>query len=113
MTVLAVSTRVPKTENTLERPPAQSEQAMQSVAAPARDLYLKAHYLRHQESPASLAEALEIIEQSIALSPEFAVAHAFLAEVLFLHVERGLLAPDAGFARGREAARRALDLDPD
>jgi DNA-binding winged helix-turn-helix (wHTH) protein len=109
ITVLTIPTRFPKTEGAINQQPAQLEQP----ATPAYDLYLKARYLLYQESPTSLAEALEAIEESIALSSQFAAAHAFRAEVLFLQVERGLLAPEDGFARGREAGQRALDLDPD
>ena len=84
-----------------------------TVNPKAYDLYLKARYLRNQASPESVSGAVESLERSIELSPEYAKAHAALAEVLFLQVELGLLPADIGFSKGLESAERALALDPD
>jgi serine/threonine-protein kinase len=53
----------------------------------------------------------ELYEQAIALDPRFALPHAALAEYYHIvHSRSGN--PSEALARGRESARRALDLDP-
>ena len=103
--VAAVATRIEGRAVTIE--------ALPAVNPDAYDLYLKARFLRQRETADDLVQAVTTLEQAIVLSPDFAPAYTLLAELRFTQVEQGLLPSSIGFARGREAAEKALALDPD
>ncbi len=88
--------------------------ATRAVDREALDLYLRAVALRR---PTDLVAswgppAIELLERSVALDPDFAEGWLALAEV---HVALGAVGFGAGsrddFVRAREAAQRALELD--
>ena len=79
----------------------------------ARAAYLhgRFHWTRR---PRESTKALKHLERAVALAPDFAPAHAALADVYNTlgSWESGALAPDDAFPRARQAAQRALALDP-
>ena len=83
-----------------------------SVDREARDSFLLGSYLLRRHDRDSWERSLTHLQRAIELDPEFADAHAALADC---H-QRGVLShmvDQAGLARAVEAAERALTLDPD
>ena len=78
---------------------------------PAYEAYLKARFQQWKLTPESLEAAKRYYERAIELDPEFALAYAGRADCFIVQVSvsgRGIdLMP-----RAREAARKALELDP-
>jgi TolB-like protein/Tfp pilus assembly protein PilF len=77
------------------------------------ELYLRARHLWNQRRPAALRSAIQYFEEAIARDPDFALAHAGLADV---YVVRPFADPTVPALPSAEsamaAARRALELDP-
>jgi TolB-like protein/Tfp pilus assembly protein PilF len=77
------------------------------------ELYLRARHLWNQRRPAALRSAIQYFEEAIARDPNFALAHAGLADV---YVVRPFTDPTVPALPSAEsamaAARRALELDP-
>jgi serine/threonine-protein kinase len=78
----------------------------------AYDYYLKGRYYWRRRTPAALARSIEYFEAAIAADPGSALGHAGLADAYTLEVEYGAIDPTEGTPRARDAARRAIDLDP-
>lgn len=78
----------------------------------ARDLYLAANYQLALRTASGLRRAAHLYTRSIANDPRFAAAHAGLAKAYALLVEYRILPCDEGYSASREAARKALELDP-
>jgi serine/threonine-protein kinase len=74
----------------------------------AYEIYLKARSLMKERGPALLL-AIELLEQAVALDPEFAAALAHLAHALILSSFWGMSPPDQVTARARWAAAAALE----
>ena len=96
----------------------QAKLAVQPAAArqhipkvPAYEAYLKARFYQWKVSSENLARAKEYYEQAIALDPDFALAHAGYADSFVIQVGLGGSAHRL-MPLAREAAQRALDLDP-
>ena len=80
----------------------------------AYEAFLKGRHLWYRRSPDALTRSVELLQQSISLDPGHALAYAGLADVyatmgwdLF-----GLSAPSESFPKARQAAQKALDIDP-
>jgi len=73
----------------------------------AYELYLKARPLMKERGP-SLLTAIDLLEQAVALDPEFAPALADLAQTLILSSFWGMSSPDRITARAKWAAASAL-----
>jgi adenylate cyclase len=77
------------------------------------ELYLRGRHLWNQRRPAALRSAIQYFEEAIARDPNFALAHAGLADV---YVVRPFTDPTVPALPSAEsamaAARRALELDP-
>ena len=82
-----------------------------TASVEAYDLYLRGHAFVKQRGLA-LLRAADCLEQAIALDPDFALAHAELAEALTLMSLYGIVFPADIAERARRAASRALELDP-
>ncbi len=117
----------PVAEPVTQAPPAArpkpAEAAPPDVPKPAepptRDvdaytLYLKGRYHWNRRTNDSMRTAVGLFEQALAHDPDFAPAHAGLADCYTLlgWVAFGGLAPHEAFPKARAAARRALALDP-
>src|SRR5262249_5726703 len=78
----------------------------------AYQAYLKArHYEWTTPSPEWLEKTRECFEQAAALDPEFSLPYVGLAEYYHI-VSTFLIHPRKAVALGRQAAQRALQLDP-
>jgi TolB-like protein/Tfp pilus assembly protein PilF len=86
-----------------------------AVEPAVHELYLRGRAHWRTRSAEGLARAVELLEAAVAQDPEFALAHAALADAYT--VARGYGAIDMpwaeAYARAGLAAERALELDPD
>ncbi len=82
--------------------------------AKAYSLYLEGRYLWNKRPGDVVWQALERFEEAIKLDPEFAPAHAALANVYGIlgAWEFGVLPPGEALSKSKAAASRALTLDP-
>ena len=85
-----------------------------ALSANAYETFLEARHLLSQRNERGLALALEHFQQAIDQAPDYAPAHAGLAEchVLMGAYEYGSLPPRSRYDAARRAARRAVELDP-
>jgi len=77
----------------------------------AYELYLRGQALVRQRGPAAL-RGLTCFEEAIALDPDYALAHAGLADALRILAGFGLARPTEVLPRAKAALGRALDLEP-
>lgn len=86
---------------------------VQEVAPEAYELYLKARYLLHQRNPDALRKALPLLEQALAREPDYALGWATQAECyLYLSGSFSAMPLSEGLPKARQAALRAVELDP-
>ncbi len=84
-----------------------------SVVPGVEESYLRGSYLVEQRTPESLSQALESFQSAIAHDPGYAPGYAGLASTYNLLREYSVM-PDAdAYPKAREAAERAIALDPD
>jgi TolB-like protein/Tfp pilus assembly protein PilF len=83
----------------------------------AYDLYLRGRYFfnrRFQDDAVpTISKSVDYLEKAIAKDPQFAPAHAALAEAYAPFAHLTPIAPTAARARCSRAAARAIELDPD
>jgi tetratricopeptide (TPR) repeat protein len=77
----------------------------------AYEAYLKGRYYQWKITPENLARAKEYYEKAITLDPDFALAEVGLANYFLFQTYLGGPAHQL-VPRAREAARKALDIDP-
>lgn len=77
--------------------------------------YLRGRYLWNRRAPEALQKAIACFQESINHAPDYAPAHAGLADcyVILASAHVGVLPPNEGMPRAIAAAERALQLDPD
>ncbi|MEE4145771.1 MAG: tetratricopeptide repeat protein [Halieaceae bacterium] len=75
-------------------------------------LYLQARHLARMQTAAAYEQALALLEQVLAIAPDYAPAWAERAVVFNRQASYGLAPCDIGAGRAREAAARALAIDP-
>lgn len=91
----------------------RSERGAAQVVHPlAYDHYLKGRFNWHRRTQVSLRTAASHFEQAVELAPKYAPAWAGLADAYAVLGFYDFLAPGEAFPRAREAAHRALELDP-
>ncbi|HEX7697103.1 MAG TPA: tetratricopeptide repeat protein [Candidatus Acidoferrum sp.] len=79
----------------------------------AYSAYLKGrHLLLDNKTEATIAVALQYFQRAIELDPSFALAYAGLADVYAERADADL-APEKAFALSKQAALRALSINPD
>jgi serine/threonine-protein kinase len=78
----------------------------------AYELYIKGRYFWNKRYAGDLRKAIAAFEAAIARDPEFAPAHAGLADACSVLGYYGLAPETEVFAQARRAAERALALDP-
>ena len=83
-----------------------------STSPDAYDLYLRGRHFWNQRTPVAMAKAQECYRQAITLDPDFALAHAGEADLYTVFFIYGFAAPSEAFPRARDAALRAIALDP-
>jgi TolB-like protein/class 3 adenylate cyclase/Tfp pilus assembly protein PilF len=77
----------------------------------AYDLYLKGRFYWNRRGP-GLKKALEFFLQSAQLDPEFSLAHAGIADTYALFAFYSLLPPHDVIPKAKQAAERAITLNP-
>jgi TolB-like protein/Flp pilus assembly protein TadD len=93
-------------------PAAVDEPRLPTTDLEAYDLYLRGRFFWNQRSPEALARSVELFREALARDPDFALAHAGLADAwVVMPYHTGSPAPEQ-MARALEAADRALALNP-
>jgi TolB-like protein/Flp pilus assembly protein TadD len=77
------------------------------------DWYLKGRYLLHPRTPEHLQQSVQCFQSAIAADGNSALAYAGLADAYSLLVDYGLMHPAEGFPQAKQAAQRAIALDPE
>ena len=77
----------------------------------AYGLYLKGRYAWNKRTQEDITEAIRCFEQAIAEDPAYAPAYAGLSDSYALQLDYRSVAVADGFARAKEYARKALELD--
>ena len=93
--------------------PAESAQliARHPVKPQAYEHYLRGRHFFDQRTASSLAQALTHFQRALEIDPNYARAHAGLADTYSVLAWRGYAAPAELFERARESAVRAMALD--
>jgi serine/threonine-protein kinase len=78
----------------------------------AYSAYLKGRYQMSRRTPEGLQAAAEFFRESVSIEPEYALAHAGLADAYILLADYGLAAPGEIVERARAAATEALRIEP-
>ncbi len=81
--------------------------------AEAYEKYLRGRFYQTQNTPEGLRRSIEFYEQAIALDPNFAEAHAGVADANILLFNFGVRPAAEAISQARESISRALRLDPD
>ena len=74
--------------------------------------FLQARYVAARDTPDDLDKAVGMYQRVIALDPNYAPAHAWLAWCYERRVAHGIETDGVGYAKARAAAERAIALDP-
>jgi TolB-like protein/class 3 adenylate cyclase/Tfp pilus assembly protein PilF len=77
----------------------------------AYELYLKGRFYINRRG-AAIIQGLKYLQEAVAADPEFALAHAGLADASLLLAFYGIVPPSSIMSQGKSAAERALQLDP-
>jgi len=85
---------------------------LQTDNVEAYEFYLKGRALLYQRGMA-MFQACECFEDAIALDPQYALAHAGLADSYSILGYHGLIAPPEAWPPARKAAERAVALAPE
>lgn len=94
-------------------PQRQIELSKKHIVNPeAYDLYLKGRFYWNQRTPGAIKESIGYFVQATAKDPNFALAYAGLADAYNISNIVGLYSPSESFPQAREAAMRAIQLDP-
>ena len=78
----------------------------------AYELYLKGRFFWNQRTFEGLRKSVEYFEQALNKEPAFALGHAALASAYTVLGFNSPVAPHDSYPKAKEAALRALDLDP-
>jgi eukaryotic-like serine/threonine-protein kinase len=95
---------VQETERLVKKPTENSK---------AYESYLQGRFELNKFTEKGFTNSIQNFQQAIALDPEFALAHAGLAEAYTLIGYWGYLTPRAAFPEAKKEAQKALALDPD
>ena len=93
-----------------EQPKAAVE--LRSPDAAAYQAYLKARYFWNKPGDDGVEEALTYFQQAIDADPSYAAAYSGLARAYVSRAEHYRMRPRAALEKARDAAERALQLDP-
>jgi tetratricopeptide (TPR) repeat protein len=90
--------------------PAQDTQAGENEEA--RQLYTAGRYYSTRRTAEGLRQAIERLERAVELDPQFAIAHAELADCYALLNWFVEPPPEGAWEKAKQAATRAVDSDP-
>jgi eukaryotic-like serine/threonine-protein kinase len=79
---------------------------------PAYEALLKARFYHWKLTPQSMAQAKTLYEESIALDPQYALAHAAYADHFYGRAVNGMMPAHEAMPVVRAMAQKALELDP-
>ena len=96
----------------LSAPEAQALNARPTENSQAHELYLKGMYFWNRRNATDLRKALDFFNQAIALDPNYALAWSGVAQVYVLLPLYGGDSPTEALPKSKEAAHRAIALDP-
>ncbi len=85
----------------------------QQIDPAAHEAYLRGRYHWNKRTKDGIERSIEYFEEAIRIDPDFALAHAGLADAYIVLADWGHILPREGYAKGKEIALRALELDPD
>ncbi len=91
--------------------PASTGPRRKTTSVAAYELYLKGRYFLNQRVD-GMWKAMEYYRRALEKDPGFALAHSGVAEAHFLLALYAAVPPGEGGPQARDAARRALALDP-
>jgi serine/threonine-protein kinase len=74
--------------------------------------YLKGRFFWNKRTPDAMQKGIEYFEQALQADPEYAPAHAGLADAYHILGVYGVLEGSVAYPKARAAARRALQIDP-
>jgi serine/threonine-protein kinase len=83
-----------------------------TINADAYNSYLQGLFFLNKLGPANRKIAMSHFEEAVAIEPDFALALAGLSRASVQYASQAFEGVDAALLRGREAADRALELDP-
>jgi TolB-like protein/DNA-binding winged helix-turn-helix (wHTH) protein/Tfp pilus assembly protein PilF len=83
-----------------------------SVNPEAYDLYLKGRFYWNQRTPDAVKESIRYFQEATGKDPNFALAYAGLADAWNFSNILGVHLPRESLPQAREAATRAIQLDP-
>jgi adenylate cyclase len=78
----------------------------------AYTLYLKGRFQYNKDTEAGLRESLELYRQALEHSPDYARAWAGIADS-WMHLADDYVPPEEGYSAAKEAAEKALELEPE
>lgn len=92
-----------------------------SIAAPQSratqfsvyESYLRGRHFWNKRTRPDLQKSIKYFQQALAHDPDYALAHAGLADAYNMLASHGLVLPRDGFARAKRAAERAIEIEPD
>src|SRR6185503_15350188 len=77
----------------------------------AYSLFLKGKYYQNKETPEEMFKAIDYFRQAIALAPDFALSHAFIAGSYGMLGSVGIVSRQESHKQIVENSNRALELD--
>jgi len=85
-----------------------------ATSSSAYDLYLRGRFFRQQATEESTRKAIEFYQRAIEANPQYARAHAGIADAYLLLGAPGweVEQPSALFEKAQQSAQRALQIDP-
>lgn len=89
-----------------------SAPTMEQTEPEAFVMYLHARQLSRDATAVAYDRANVLLEQAVAIDPDYATAWNALAVNRFKQFSRGLRVTEEGYAPARKAAQKALDADP-
>jgi TolB-like protein/Tfp pilus assembly protein PilF len=92
--------------------PVVSAASARTVNSEAHSLYLQGRYFQNHDTGEDLAKANDYFRRALALDPTYAPAWASIATVATRQVANGYITMAKGFAVTKEAASKAIELDP-
>jgi len=78
----------------------------------AYNLYLKGRYLWNKRTAESMQKALESFHQAIGIDPDYALAYTGISDC-YMIIGTYFMPPRVAFTRARDAALKAMEIDPD
>jgi eukaryotic-like serine/threonine-protein kinase len=79
----------------------------------AHDLYMKGHFYWNRRTAATMRQGIAFLKEAIARDPNYALAWAELSSAYTLEPAFGDMPPSETMQPARDAARKALELDPE